>query len=386
MKRGVPVWMIVVGLAVVAGVVAITFAITGDGSEGDAEVDTTSWAEVTAAAEGQTVRLWMWGGEAALNSYIDNEVATAAQEAGVTLERVPIDDTASAIARLATEAEAGTDDGAIDLLWVNGKNFEQGADAGLWLTNWVQQLPNAALLDPDDATLWNDFGVPTLGQEMPWSRAAFVFAYDSASVKEPPRSFDELLTYARANPGRIAYPAPPDFTGSALVRQAVQALGEDAAFELLRELDPLLWRSGETYPVDQAEVEQLFAAGEIDLAMSYNPNFVDVAVQRGSFPETVQPYVFESGTLQNVSFLAIPARASSPHAAMVVADLMLSPELQTTKLDLVGIPPVLPAAELDVDTSGASAFRLAEFGTPLEELPADRVPEIDRRWIAEVAE
>ncbi|MBV1894562.1 MAG: ABC transporter substrate-binding protein, partial [Ilumatobacteraceae bacterium] len=259
MKRGVPVWMIVVGLAVVAGVVAITFAITGDGSEGDAEVDTTSWAEVTAAAEGQTVRLWMWGGEAALNSYIDNEVATAAQEAGVTLERVPIDDTASAIARLATEAEAGTDDGAIDLLWVNGKNFEQGADAGLWLTNWVQQLPNAALLDPDDATLWNDFGVPTLGQEMPWSRAAFVFAYDSASVKEPPRSFDELLTYARANPGRIAYPAPPDFTGSALVRQAVQALGEDAAFELLRELDPLLWRSGETYPVDQAEVEQLFA-------------------------------------------------------------------------------------------------------------------------------
>lgn len=376
-------WLVaVVVVAVVAGA-GIVAAAGGDDPADGFDPSGSEWADVSAAAQGQTVRLWMWGGEAALNDYIDDEVVPAAAAAGVTLERVPIDDTATAMARLVAEADSGTGDGAIDLLWVNGKNFEQGSAAGLWLDDWVSSLPNAALLDPDDPTLWNDFGVPTSGREMPWSRASFVFAYDAAKIDAPPRSFEELLGFARANPGRVAYPAPPDFTGSAFVRQTGQVLGEDAAFEFLAELDPLLWRGGDTYPVDQAEIERLFAAGEIDLAMSYNPNFVDVAVGRGSFADTVRPYVFDGGTLSNVSFLAIPARASSPEGAMVVADLMLGVSLQRAKLDLVGIPSVLPAQALGA-SSQASPYRLDDYGTALEELPAERVPDIDRRWLSEI--
>ncbi len=380
--RRVPLWLVVV---VVLMAVAVVGVVAADGDDGADAFDPAGaeWVDIAAAAQGQTVRLWMWGGEAALNAYIDDDVIPAAAAAGVTLERVPIDDTATAMARLVAEVESGTDDGAVDLLWVNGKNFEQGSGAGLWLDNWVPNLPNASLLDRQDPTLWNDFGVPVEGQEMPWSRAAFVFAYDPARVDVPPRSFDELLEFARANPGRVAYPAPPDFTGSAFVRQATQALGEDAAFEFLAELDPLLWQGGETYPVDQAEVERLFSAGEIDLAMSYNPNFVDVAVTRGSFAETVKPYVFDGGTLSNVSFLAIPERTSSPEGAMVVADLMLGPALQRAKLDLVGIPSVLSAKTLGAGIQG-SRYRLDDYGTPLEELPADRVPGIDRRWLDEI--
>ena len=383
MRRGVPIWLVVAAVVVIAVAGVAAFGILGD-DDPAASPSPASWDEITEAAQGQTVRLWMWGGEAALNAYIDDDVSAAAAAAGVTLERVPIDDTAAAMDRLFVEADAGTAEGAIDLLWVNGKNFEQGAAAGLWLTDWVSQLPNASLLDPDDPTLWTDFGVEAGGQEMPWSRAAFVFAYDTAKVESPPGSFEELLEYARAKPGRVAYPAPPDFTGSAFVRQAVQALGEEAAFSLLGELDPLLWRGGETYPADQAELEQLFASGEIDLAMSYNPNFVDIAVQRGSFPDTVMPHVFEGGTLQNVSFLAIPARAPHPAAALVVANLMLSADLQSAKLERVGIPSVLPAAALDVGAAVTSPHRLVDFGTPLEELPASRVPELDRRWLEEL--
>ncbi len=372
--------LILVAVAAVVALAATIVATTDDGEATTFDPAERTWEEVLGAARGQTVRLWMWGGEAALNDYIDDQVAPAAAALGVTLERVPIDDTASAVARLVAEVDAGEEDGAIDLLWVNGRNFEQGQAAGLWLDNWVPALPNAVLLDPDDPTVSNDFGVPTRGQEMPWSRAAFVFAYDSAVLDAPPRSFPELLDFARAHPGRVAYPAPPDFTGSAFVRQAVQALGEDEAFAFLTELDPLLWRGGETYPADQAEIEQLFAAGEIDLAMSYNPNFVEVAVDRGSFPPTARPFVFEGGTLTNVSFLALPARASSPEAAMVVADLMLGSGLQSAKLDLVGIPSVLAADALTVSIE-ASPHRLADFGPPLEELAADRVPDIDRRWL-----
>lgn len=382
--RRVPLWLVgaVVAVAALAGVLVVSLRDAAVGAAGR-EVVALPWGEVASRAEGQTVRLWMWGGEAALNAYIDDEVVPAAAEAGVTLERVPIDDTSSAMARLAVQDDSGDPGGAIDLVWVNGKNFEQGKAAGLWLADWVPSLPNAELLPTDDPTLWSDFGVATDGQEMPWSRAAFVFAYDPAILPTPPRTFSDLLGYARAHPGRVAYPAPPDFTGSAFVRQAVQALGEDEAFALLAELDPLLWGGGEADPEDQAEIEQLFASGEIDLAMSYNPNFVDVAVERGSFPASVRPYVFDGGALSNVSFLAVPARASSPEGAMVVANLMLGPDLQAAKADRVGIPSVLPPAELPAPPD-TSPYRLVDYGPPLEELPAARVSGIDQRWLSEL--
>ncbi|MGE0141131.1 MAG: ABC transporter substrate-binding protein [Ilumatobacteraceae bacterium] len=382
MRRGIPLRLVVALVVLIGFASALVLTLGGDDTAAAPEIP-DDWAAVADAADGQTVRLWMWGGEAALNAYIDDVVTPAAADLGVDLERVPIDDTATAMDRLVAGADAGEDDGDIDLLWVNGKNFAQGTEGGLWLDDWVRRLPNASLLAADDPSLWSDFGVPTGGREMPWSRAAFVFAADTARVDTPPRSFPELLAYAKAHPGRLAYPAPPDFTGSAFVRQAMQALGEDQAFALLAELDPYLWRSGETYPVDQAEIEQLFAAGEIDLAMSYNPNFVDVAVGRGSFPATVEPYVFDGGTLQNVSFLAIPVSAPSPEGALVVANLMLSVELQAAKLELVGIPSVLPGDALPAGS--ASTHRLVDYGTVLEELPVDAVTAVDQRWIEELA-
>ena len=388
MSRRVPGKFIVLFAVAVMAAATMTLVRSGS-SDATRHVSADDWSTVASKAQGQTVKLWMWGGEDALNRYIDDEVVPAAAAAGVALVRVPIDDTAAALARIAAERDAGrTTGGAVDLLWVNGKNFAQGKDAGLWLPGWADRLPNVTFLDPDDATLRNDFGVPTAGQEAPWSRAAFVFAYDTAKLNDPPQNFEALAAYVRARPGRVTYPAPPDFTGSAFVRQAVQALGEDRAFALLAEMRPNLWDKGTTFPKDEAELERLFASGQVDLAMSYNPSFVETAVGRGAFAPTVRPYVFSTGTLQNVSFLAIPANASSPEGAQVVADLMLSPTLQAAKLAQVGIPTVLDLNRVgdtaDASATGASPYRLTRYGTPLAEVPAARVPELDKRWREQV--
>ncbi len=356
---------------------------TADSDSGDAESTDTAgadgWEAVLAEAEGQTVQLWMWGGDTVLNSYIEDTVAPIVAEQGVTLEQVRIEATSDGIDRIVSEAEAGTDDGAVDLIWVNGSNFSQAKDAGLWANDWVSGLPNASLLDADDPTLFNDFGVPTDGQEAPWSRAAFTFAFDSSVIDNPPTSFEELADWVAANPGRFTYPAPPDFTGSAFVRQAVQALGEEEAFALLAEMEPNLWNGG-SHPVDEAELNTLFGNGEVDIAMSYNPNFVQVNVDQGIFSGETRPYVFDSGTLQNVSFLAMPANAGSSAGARVVMNAMLSAELQAEKLNQVGVPAVVDIG----DVAEASDLRLTDFGTPLEELPADQVPVLDERWRTEV--
>ena len=154
---------------------------------------------------------------------------------------------------------------------------------------------------------------------------------------------------------------------------------------MLETMRPNLWSDGSTFPKDETELNALFANGEVDLAMSYNPNFVQVNVEQGLFADTARPFVFDQGTLQNVSFLAMPANAGSSAGARLVMNEMLSAELQAIKLEQVGVPSVvdLPTAVIDEQITD-SPYRLTDYGTPLEELPAAAVPAIDERWIAEV--
>lgn len=364
------------------------------GTSGAAAQGPEDFADVLAEARGQTVRWWMFGGDARINAYLAEFVIPAAAERGVTLEQVPIDDTAAVVQRVLSEREAGRDTGgAVDLIWINGENFALGKEQGLWLEDWAGSLPNASLLDPADATLTTDFGVPTEGQESPWSRAALVFAHDPARTPDPPATVAAFLDYARANPGRVTFPAPPDFTGSAFLRLAVQELGEDEAIEALREVRPFLFDEGRSQPEDEAELNRLFGDGQVDIAMSYDPGFVQSGVRNGTFADSTRPYAMER-TLVNVSFVVIPANAANQAGAKVVADLLLSPELQAIKADpaVLGIPTVLDLERLDegrralfADAS-PSPYLIGPdgFGELVPELEASEVTRLEERYRREV--
>ena len=352
--------------------------------------EATEWAAIRAAASGQTVRWWLYGGDERVNRYVDEHVVPAAARAGVTLERVPVADTADAVQRVVAVMQAGETAGSVDLIWINGENFAVGKRAGLWLEDWAGELPNARYVDP--ATVETDFGLPVEGQESPWSRALFVYAHDTARMPDPPRTFEALLAYAREHPGRLTYPAPPDFTGAAFVRQVVQALGEDEGFAYLRQLEPLLWREGKAHPGSEAELNQLFGDGQVDLAMSYDPSFVETAVRQGAFPDTVRPFVLDHGTLHNVSYVTVPVNAGSREGALVVANLLLDPDLQARKADpdVLGVPTVLDPDRLAADDRNrlqrrsASPYLLSEVGRLIDELPVDRVEPLEQRWRAGV--
>ena len=366
-------------------------ACSPGGQPAQAEVEFDDWEALAEAADGQTVRWWMFGGDQRVNTYVDEHVAAAARARGVEVERVPITDTADAVRRVTAEQDAGREDGSVDLIWINGNNFAAGKEAGLWLTDWARRLPNAELVDWDDETVAADFGVPVDGQESPWTRGAFVFAYDPQRLPEPPSTFEQLHEWARENPGRFTYPAPPDFTGSAFVRQAVQALGEDEAFALLADLRPVQWREGVAFPGSEAELSQLFGDGQVDIAMSYDPTFVATGVAQGTFAPRVRPFVLEHGTLQNTSYVTIPANATNVEAALVVADLLLEPELQALLEDpaIWGMPSVLDADQLTAEEQELFEVRegehiLADLGERLAELPAERVDALDQRWRREV--
>ncbi|MGE3192575.1 MAG: ABC transporter substrate-binding protein [Microbacteriaceae bacterium] len=370
----------------------------------------SDWDEVTAAAKGQTVNLWMYGGDEQGNSYIDSVLAPAAAEEGVTLNRIPITDTKDALNRVLSELQAGrTTDGSVDLVWVNGDNFRTGKEAGAWLCDWTELLPNMDNVSATDPLLSNDFGTPVDGCEAPWSKAQFSIAYNAAVVTEPPTTVAGVLEWAEANPGRFTYPAPPDFTGSAFIRQVLYSVSggyenvpaeySSAAFDelspalyaTLADLAPSLWRGGDTYPADSDQLNQLYADGQIDLTMTYGPATLTKLVEDGTYPPETRVLSLSDGTLGNASFLAIPSNAAHAAGAMVVANLALSVDQQVAKadpavwgqftvldLDQLTEPEQQRFAELPESTVVPSFDVLSRNANP--ELAAAWVPALDEGW------
>jgi putative spermidine/putrescine transport system substrate-binding protein len=372
-----------------------------------AAAEPRSWEDVLAEADGQTVRFWMYGGDEKGNAYVDDVLAPAAAELGVTVERVPIADTADAVNRVLSETQADVTDGEVDLIWINGANFATGRQAGAWLCGWTSMLPGTELLDPEDPLLSTDFGVPVEGCESPWHKAQFTLVYDEARVDGPPSSMAELLEWIRDNPGRFTYPAPPDFTGSVFVREVLYAVSggveelplefsqeaydelAPALFEELQALEPSLWREGSTYPQTLQELDQLYADGEVDMTMTYGPATLPQLVADGTFPQTTRALLLEEGTIGNASFLAIPATSGSSAGAMVVADLALAPEQQLAKAepDTWGQYTVLDLDRLPDDVRARfEALPASEVVPPYEELSAGADPELGPRWVTAIDE
>ena len=326
-------------------------------AEGAAVPDPRDWPAVLAAADGTTVDLHMWGGSTEINTFVDEVYGPALAELGVTLNRVPIADTADAVNAVLGELEAGRTDpgsGAIDLIWLNGENFAtmRQADA-LLATGWAEHLPNTTFVDWDDPAVAFDAGRPVAFTTSPWGSAQFQFVADTARSAPPelPRSYAELAVWIRANPGRFTYPAPPAFHGTRFLTQWFHELDGDpdawvAAFDedrytevaaelfgLLEELAPDLWRGGATYPNEIADLDRLFANGEVNLTFTQLPAGIGANIDAGVLPATARPFVFDTGTIGDHHYLAIPVNASDPAAAMVVANLVLDPALQAAKLD-----------------------------------------------------
>ena len=328
-----------------------------------------SWSEITKRARGQTVDWHMWGGFPSTNAYVNGYVAPRVKELyGVRLRQVPVTDISEVVSKILVEKQAGKNAGGeADLLWINGENFRTAKRYGLLYGPFADRLPNQRFVDWSRASVYNDFGEPVEGMESPWGSAQVVLAYDSRRTPQPPETMAELLTWIRSHPGRFAYPAPPDFTGSVFVRHVFYHVSGDVniwqqpfdeqrfrktadeTYRLLRNLEPYLWREGKTYPENPERLSQLFADREVDFTISYHPAEASKKIHDGLYPDSVRTMVFKEGTIANTHFLAIPFNAADKEGAMVVADFLLSPEAQLKKADpeIWGDFPAIDITRLD---------------------------------------
>ncbi len=366
------------------------------------------WPAVLEAAKGQEVHWHAWGGSATINDYIAWAAAEAGRRHGFSVVHVPLADTADAVSRVIAERAAGRDSGgAVDLIWINGENFAEMKEQGLLFGPWAESLPNWSLVDPvANPAVAFDFTIPTEGYEAPWDMAQIVFFHDSARLPEPPRSIPALLDWAKANPGRFAYPQPPDFLGSTFLKQALIALTPDRArlqapvdesdyeaataplWAWLDALTPHLWRGGAAWPQSGPRLIQLLADGETEIAFSFNPNEAANAVANFQLPESVRSFVLEEGSIGNANFLAIPYNAGDAAAAMVLANFLMSPEAQARKQDpaIWGGMTVLAMDRLSAeDRARFDGFARGEASLPPEAL-GPILPEPHPSWMVRLEE
>ena len=394
----------------------LLFSFNGCGQEqsGTQKLDLSSaeWDEIVEAARGTTVTFYGWGGDENRNNWLNTTVADYVKEHyDIALEVVGMDIN-DILSKLSGEKQAGSETGSIDMIWINGENFYSAKDNGLLYGPFTGQLPNMeAYIDLEDPETLNDFCMPIEGYEAPYAKAQMVFFNDSAVTPEAPASAEELLEFCKKYPGKVTYPALPDFTGSAFVRNIIYELcgweqfqnteadydtvkaAIEPALDYLRELNPYLWNEGKTFPESSTTVDAMFADGELVMDMSYGPFSVATGIAEGTYTDTTRTFVFDNGTIGNTNYMAIAFNSPNKAGAMVVINAILSAELQLTQYEQLRELPVVSADKLSAEEQAAfdavdlgegvlSQAELLEHRLP--EMPADLVPVIEEIWLNEV--
>jgi len=308
-----------------------------------------TWEQVLQQAQGSTVHLMMWQGDPLINAYMQQYVAPAVKEQfGITLE-IASGQGNAIVQTLMTEMEAGKSTSELDLMWINGETFYQLRQIDALFGPWTDRLPNAQLIDFQNPFINTDFQQPVNGYECPWGNVQMTLIYNSEFVKDPPRTREALAAFVKAHPGKFTFDT--QFTGltflkSLLIDIAGGGTALDGDFDekkyqqtsaqlwaYLREIQPYLWKEGETFPDARAPMHQLFSNGELWFTLSNNDNEVDSKVLQGLFPPTARAYVPDFGSIQNSHYMGIPKLSGNKEGAMVVANFLLSPEAQLKKQD-----------------------------------------------------
>lgn len=376
------------------------------------DVSDMTFDELKEAAKGTTVTFYGWGGDEKLNHWLDNSFAPVMKEKyDITMERVPMD-IDQILSQLSGEIQAGEKDGSIDMIWINGENFQSAKENGMLYGPFTEKLPNfQEYVDADAEDVKLDFAYPTDGYEAPYGKAQVVLIADTAVTPNLPTSAEELKAFVQEYPGKVTYPALPDFTGSAFVRNIIyeicgyeQFLDMEAdkekvreavqpAMEYLRELNPYLWNEGKTFPDSSTTLMNMFSDKEVVLNVTYDAYDTAVSIADGIYTDTTQTFQFDKGTIGNTNFMAIAKNSGNKAGAMVAINEMLSPEIQADRYDQLKVIPVLDNTKLSEEQK--AAFDKVDLGKGtipqdellakrLPEMPAEMVPLIEEIWSEEV--
>ena len=234
----------------------------------------------------------------------------------------------------------------------NPRNTVGGIEAGLWLDFSKAGLSNFDKLSK--LAVDTPFGLPYRGSQV-------VLAYDSNKITTPPKTWEELTAWIKANPGQFIYNRPDKGgSGGNFVRRAIhEANGRDpslfttenfskelagkmlpGAWEILKDLAPSLYQEG-SYTAGNTPSLQLLMSGVVSMVPTWSDQALS-GLKSGELP----PHI-KLAQLQDLAFVGgyayctIPSNATHRESAIKLADVLISPAVQEQIVDQVaGFPSI----------------------------------------------
>jgi len=302
---------------------------------------------------------WYTGSDQNILDFWTNVVAPQFQEAnaGVTLNLVDAGDNAGlqSIAERAMAALGSDADPQADFLETFDSRLPSGAaEAGLYVNMKEAGLSNYAKVNP--LAIDTEFSLPYRGSQV-------LLAYDTTKlVKETvPKSFADLITWIKANPGMFIYNRPDKGgSGGNFVRRAIYEVnGKDPskftvdnftpefaeqalqpAWDLLNDLAPSLFQEG-GYTSGNTQSVQLLAQSAVAMIPAWSDQALQ-GISTGVLADTTGVVQLQDlGLPGGFSRAVVFANGKNKDAALKLADFVLSQEIQTAVItELGGFPGV----------------------------------------------
>jgi len=277
-------------------------------------------------------------------------------------------------------------------LWETEPSFvQQGMADGLWVKLSADMLSNLSKIPPQKLAATGGYSIPYRGSSV-------IIAYNSQYVKTPPKTFDDLVAWIKANPGKFAYCDPnTGGSGQAFVAAAIykfvnpdkyagnaydakEEAAWDPAWKLLHDLQPAMYNNG-FYPNGNVAVLQLLAQQNIYIAPVWSDMSLDF-LKRGLLPKTVNLEQITPPLFGGDSTVTLPALSQHLEGALTLLNWLLTPEAQEMVINAVsGYPGV------DWKYMPASVrAKFADVAKPYSPLPnAQYLADLKRLWHDRVA-
>ncbi len=230
-------------------------------------------------------------------------------------------------------------------LWETEPGFvDQGIAQGLWVKLKNSLVPNLAKVPVSTLQAVDYYGMPYRGSSV-------VIGYNSQYVKTAPKTFDDLVAWIKANPGKFTYCDPnTGGSGQAFVTAAIYRfvdpakyaakpydLKDEVAWEpgwkLLKDLQPAMYNNG-FHPNGNVAVLQLLAQQNIWMASVWSDQGLDFYT-RGQLPKTMRFTQITPPLIGDDSRVTIPAGGAHLEGTLTLLNWLLTPEAQTLVIDMV---------------------------------------------------
>jgi len=256
-------------------------------------------------------------------------------------------------------------------MWEAQPGFmEQGIAESLWVKLNDRLVPNITKVPARTLEAADYYGLPYRGSSV-------VIGYNSQFVKNPPSTFDDLVAWIKANPGKFTYCDPNTCgSGTAFVTAAIyrytsaekfagkayDAKDETAwtpGWKLLKELQPAMYNNG-FHPNGNVAVLQLLAQQNIYMASVWSDMGLDW-YNRGQLPKTMKFIQITPPLMGDDSRVMVPAGSAHLEGSLTLINWLLTPEAQTMMIDMVAAYPgvdwkYMPASVRDQFRDVAKAY------------------------------